>query len=692
MSVAAARDRLSYLSDDLLTHILSFAPTREAASTTALSRRWRRPLWLATAAVNLDYRSYTSTTAGDHLRWRAMDDADHAFAFRRSNGCRPKKLNVLMRDDATTHRDLLRCAPPAVERVEDSEEEEQDAVGFEEEDHAGIVNGEEDDAGGEPEREEKGKHEDTAPVEEGAGSIVEEDSGNGIEELRMEWLDHGCPCITRTHAISSLSLPYATLRVLELTGCMLQPQSDSDRRRRVTFPFLEALRLRRCRAELTTLQDMISAAPRLADVRLEAVLFLDEHDVYRLRCPAATVVVMANCGEHLLNGLYNACCSVKLNAPRLRRFHYVQAAGHFSDDTSFSLESPTTLPLDHVHLALPSTPAINLRHSLLSAVRHTSLLRLTVFSLSDLDDGYMPMLFSRLERLEIQELSGWCALDHAAAVVGVVDLLSSCPCLRELRLKFIWRKYVRENNADPADVMAAIADFSPCRSMDDEEAEAADCCNDLEDDLQGRLSRRCRLDCLRRVVVEFDAEELTCFQVRLLKFLAREAGTLEEVVVDGGKGYDSSHIDRKVARWRRKQRPRPVSPPPPPAFSEFPPLEAPPCSDGEVDDGDNTKAPEVPVCSYTAPEVHSYYYRVACDYDRPDGGEERVVVVAVDIILHLGEKETSLQGLSLRCHCQWLPLRQCSACSGCSAMHLLLLHGGHCLSMVALLLRQVVFR
>jgi hypothetical protein len=440
----------------------------------------------------------------------------------------------------------------------------------------------------------------------------------------MEWLDHGCPCITRTHAISPRSLPYATLRVLELTGCILQPQSDSDRRRRVTFPVLEALRLQRCRTELNALQDMISAAPRLADVRLEAVLFLDEHDVYRLRCPAATVVVMTNCGAHLLNALYNASCSVKLNAPRLRRFHYVQGAGYFTDDTSFSMESPTTLPLDHVHLALPSTLAINLRHSLLSAVRNTRLLRLTVFSLSDLDDGYMPMSFSRLERLEIQELSGWCALDHAAAVVGVVDLLSSCPCLRELRLKFVWRKYVRENNPDdPADMMAAVADFSPCRSMDDEEAEAADCCNDLEDDLLGRLSRRCRLDCLRRVVVEFDAEELTCFQVRLLKFLAREAGTLlEEVVVDGGKGYDSSHIDRKMARWRRKRRPRPVSPPPPPAFSEFPPLEAPPCSDGEVDDGDDTKAPEVPVCSYTAPEVHSYYYRVACDYDSTDDEED----------------------------------------------------------------------
>lgn len=57
---AAASDRLSVLSDDLLRHILSFAPAREAARTTALSHRWRRPLWLETGAINLDYHSYTT--------------------------------------------------------------------------------------------------------------------------------------------------------------------------------------------------------------------------------------------------------------------------------------------------------------------------------------------------------------------------------------------------------------------------------------------------------------------------------------------------------------------------------------------------------------------------------------------------------------------------------------------------------
>jgi hypothetical protein len=222
------------------------------------------------------------------------------------------------------------------------------------------------------------------------------------------------------------------------------------------------------------------------------------------------------------------------------------------------------------------------------------------------------MLFTRLERLEIQELSGWCIVDHAAAVIGVVDMLSSCPCLRELRLEFIWRKHIRETNSDPADEMAAIADFLPCRSMDAEEAEA-DCCNDLEDELQGRLGRRCKLDCLRRVVLEFDAEELTCFQVWLLRFLTKNVGTLEEVVVGGDKGYDSSRIDWKVAQWRRKRRGRPLSPPPPPPLSEFPPLEVspcldgeledtevPPCLDGELDDMDSTEALELPPCSYRA--------------------------------------------------------------------------------------------
>jgi hypothetical protein len=53
-----AADRLSDLPDDLLVHMLSFVPIREAARSTSLSRRWRRPLplWLHADTVNFDMR------------------------------------------------------------------------------------------------------------------------------------------------------------------------------------------------------------------------------------------------------------------------------------------------------------------------------------------------------------------------------------------------------------------------------------------------------------------------------------------------------------------------------------------------------------------------------------------------------------------------------------------------------------
>ncbi|KAM0826748.1 hypothetical protein ACQ4PT_068675 [Festuca glaucescens] len=47
-------DRLSELPDDLLRRILHFGPLKQAASTTALSRRWRAPLWPSSGAVNLE--------------------------------------------------------------------------------------------------------------------------------------------------------------------------------------------------------------------------------------------------------------------------------------------------------------------------------------------------------------------------------------------------------------------------------------------------------------------------------------------------------------------------------------------------------------------------------------------------------------------------------------------------------------
>jgi hypothetical protein len=53
--MAAAGDRLSSLSDDLLRHVLDFVPAKEGAFTSVLSRRWR-PLWRSCSAINLEAR------------------------------------------------------------------------------------------------------------------------------------------------------------------------------------------------------------------------------------------------------------------------------------------------------------------------------------------------------------------------------------------------------------------------------------------------------------------------------------------------------------------------------------------------------------------------------------------------------------------------------------------------------------
>ncbi|XBI83447.1 hypothetical protein VPH35_091949 [Triticum aestivum] len=431
-------DRLSDLPDDVLIHILSFGPSREAARTTTLSRRWRRPLWLHTAAINIDYRSYTTDAGGVPLQQRAVDDADHALAFQKSLGRGPRKVSLVMRD-GTMHDDILRAAC--------------------------------------------GRDENAAI----------------IEELRIECLEYGgrphyiraAPPRWTYYDLSLVWLPFAGFRVLDLTGCILHT-STRPRLRRLSF------------SQVHTFQDL--------------------------------------------------SCSY----------------------TAFNFKSwPAPPDLAQVHLALHSNwVAGGLRRSMLMTVCHVRVLSLTMCSISDLA-GYGLSQFHKLERLEIEELCG-CIVNHSKAADAVENLLRNCPVVRDLHHRLRWREYLAETS-DPADQIAAGADLTPCRSVnqtgyDDDEEE---CCESL--DLYYRHCSRDRLNCLKgslkRVVVEFDAEELTCFQVRLIRFLARDAAGLEE-----------------------RSPPRAVTLAPlwPLTWSEFPlPVKAavalapmtPPCSDVEVDNG-----------------------------------------------------------------------------------------------------------
>ena len=307
-AVASPGDRLSSLSDDILVHILSFAPSREAASATALSRRWRRPLWLRTGAVNLVYRSYA--TGGD--RRRVVDDADHAYACLCSTGRGPRKLSVVMRDDAIT---CLAC---------DNEDDEHD-----DEDSAGLQ---------------------------------EDDS----EDPRLEWLNNG--------GLPRCTLPFAVLRVLELTGYDLKPYADG--RRKLAFPCLEAMRLRRCHTELATLRDMISAAPRLADIRLESLIFVDYDYVYELSCEAATVIVIENCRtQH--HDLHYGGCHVRLDAPQLLHLRYAHTMvmdDHLQASFSFGWAARPE-ELQHLHFEVHSAAAY-LWRSILSDLPYVRSLKL----------------------------------------------------------------------------------------------------------------------------------------------------------------------------------------------------------------------------------------------------------------------------------------------------------------------------
>ncbi|KAE8779634.1 hypothetical protein D1007_47348 [Hordeum vulgare] len=129
-----------------------------------------------------------------------------------------------------------------------------------------------------------------------------------------------------------------------------------------------------------------------------------------------------------------------------------------------------------------------------------------------------------------------------------MNFLRGCPALRELRLKSSWHNYLCATVQDPVIQATVVSDFTSCGSINYDDVEH--CCEGLE--LLTELNCRCGLDCLRSslriVALEFDTEELSSFQIHLLKF---STCYTEDIVVDGGMGYDSSCVVRKVAGWKR---------------------------------------------------------------------------------------------------------------------------------------------
>ena len=106
-------DIISDLPDSLLSHIISFLPTRDSVATSILSSRWR-PLWTLVPALHLDQRKLTQNrnySFADIVSgiWTVRDSISNPMPLHKLiifwyQNCLPSKVNTLLR--ATNLRDL----------------------------------------------------------------------------------------------------------------------------------------------------------------------------------------------------------------------------------------------------------------------------------------------------------------------------------------------------------------------------------------------------------------------------------------------------------------------------------------------------------------------------------------------------------------------------------------------------------
>ncbi|KAI5002581.1 hypothetical protein ZWY2020_027231 [Hordeum vulgare] len=318
----AGDDRLSALPDQLLRRVLHFAPAKEAASTRALSRRWRSPLLRSSGgAVNLETRleRVLARTWGEQRK-----SLEGSFLSRR-NAFVSAAQAALAADGQVTRLTL---------RVE-----------FEFDVSRWLLHPDDHKRDGSPSQD-----------QDVIATLLSDPAARRVEYLRLafegralrsyELFNDAEREIARKevgeYTLSLGSLPWETLRVLDLTSCrdILPPAAA------VVFTQLSSTRLRHCTVRLGALQSLIDAAPALATVHLESVVIIiiiaptddvsqSSHHASRgtspptpptevvLRCPAATVLVLDKCSWRGNNQEEAAAVvAVEIHAPKLRYFLY----------------------------------------------------------------------------------------------------------------------------------------------------------------------------------------------------------------------------------------------------------------------------------------------------------------------------------------------------------------------------------
>ncbi|CAM0947214.1 unnamed protein product [Alopecurus aequalis] len=229
---------LSELPDDLLRRVFHFAPVKEAASSGAISRRFRS-LWRSTDAVNLEAC--------------ALEDDDY-YRRRYTHGYEARFLS---------HRDaFLSAAKAALDGPDDRVKK----LSFRLE--ARIDDMINDFLYRRDENWSPNRIDVVADVLSHPKARLVEELQIAIDYKTRVSFDHE---VHRAgfYVLALESLPSAeTLRVLDLTGCQIFDENPAGG---VALPRLTSLRMDNCSVPLEHLQSLVFAAPALHEVRLESV-------------------------------------------------------------------------------------------------------------------------------------------------------------------------------------------------------------------------------------------------------------------------------------------------------------------------------------------------------------------------------------------------------------------------------------
>ncbi|KAG0517750.1 hypothetical protein BDA96_09G116100 [Sorghum bicolor] len=559
-------DRLSELSDDLLRRILYFVSSRDAASTSLLSRRWGS-LFRTSGAVNLAVQVH----GYKHLRYgrsiSSYQEAEEAFFSNQE----------IFVDGAKAALDAAEAPITRLTLRVDSDDN--DAI-------SKFLC--------------RSRARDTKVDVVGAVVSHKELRVAAAVNLPYRYL-HDVEAKYRHEGYYGLaSLPSETLCVLDLTGSDLT-RSSSALMAALPLPRLATLRLRFCSVELELLQAMSDAAPELTTVQLESLLLLppdyqqktrfdypDELDgaepepppVLRLSFQAATTLVLALCGMPEQDDRRGRSrWAIEIDAPRLQSFKYKgfmrrfflrsAAPGLARADLHFLRRDPDPYNQNDSDNDSEKEIARMLFWQFLHNFTNAKTLKLKVGN--DLKDiaaigearrARLLCVFPRVERLELE---GVHLPKSKTAAVAIANLLHCCPVLGEIVLKLTTATALRDKDSrygheflqrkDRSDYNKSMDRFvSRWKSKTTIAMEDSNFGDNKYDDVPGipGLSGRsfaCLQRTLRRVGLQFRLDNnsiSSCLGLRLIKFFAEHAMVLEEMSIDTGNRRLDEHLNFNV--------------------------------------------------------------------------------------------------------------------------------------------------